>query len=509
MDAAKLCLAASRRLGYHLRRSSACSLRKELRAAQKAVDDSRRVILCAAHLDAEQRTSRRLSDLLDALSPVDSVAQRRAFENEPEEYPNLEKNAADTGFLDSFAHKADSGTQTEHLLRSRIHALALSKGTDSNQDFEEHFELHLKLAGPELNDSVDTISCNDPGIQAKITVNGKKPCFGELLWTTRLLKANPTVEYTLSTTEVLEMWKYVFSARGAHARDTTEALKARDWDDSCSEASTEVASSLGCPPSAAESSDAESVLFQDPLARNRAPPEVLTQRRIARVRRRASGASLSKKDETGSELTTENKHTHLPAVLEEDNVPPRQNDSFNYADTEHTPLDFETLHRNLQNAQLKVYKVTRQAAAKTGEKTLRCGCTVAQLFRSKSVKDTYEELLLRFEPKDGRAGREPTAVVLKKFLEKKSRLPGCEGAKAQLLLWHAQGWDPNDYEDSFNKHDLELNPASFGHRRAEALAPTENNPAELYTRPQPGGNADLKDASVAQNKTSHLDQYSA
>eukprot|EP00929_Paragymnodinium_shiwhaense_P007341 TRINITY_DN11124_c0_g1_i2.p1 TRINITY_DN11124_c0_g1~~TRINITY_DN11124_c0_g1_i2.p1 ORF type:complete len:513 (-),score=122.21 TRINITY_DN11124_c0_g1_i2:251-1669(-) len=471
MDAAKLCLAASRRLGYHLRRSSACSLRKELRAAQKAVDDSRRVILCAAHLDAEQRTSRRLSDLLDALSPVDSVAQRRAFENEPEEYPNLEKNAADTGFLDSFAHKADSGTQTEHLLRSRIHALALSKGTDSNQDFEEHFELHLKLAGPELNDSVDTISCNDPGIQAKITVNGKKPCFGELLWTTRLLKANPTVEYTLSTTEVLEMSKYIISARGKHTFEAAGALKAHDWDDASSEASTEVASSLGCPLSAAESSGIES----DHSARERAPQGVLAHRRIARVRRHAGGvASSNRAAKAGNEDTVEKKHTSLPAVLEEDTTRPRPNDSFGYSDeTKKTPLDFEALHAGLQKAQLKVYSVTRQATTKKGdenkqhfannqdfnkvaahsfandpqETTLPCGCTVAQLFPNASVKDTYEKLLSKFtaaELKNTRGddtGRAPTVVVLKEFLEKKSRLPGCDGEKARVLLRHAQDQD--------------------------------------------------------------------
>eukprot|EP00929_Paragymnodinium_shiwhaense_P039897 TRINITY_DN20889_c0_g2_i3.p1 TRINITY_DN20889_c0_g2~~TRINITY_DN20889_c0_g2_i3.p1 ORF type:complete len:590 (+),score=138.49 TRINITY_DN20889_c0_g2_i3:120-1772(+) len=44
MDAARRCLAASRRLGYCMRRSSTLLARKELRNAQRAIDDSRRVI---------------------------------------------------------------------------------------------------------------------------------------------------------------------------------------------------------------------------------------------------------------------------------------------------------------------------------------------------------------------------------------------------------------------------------------------------------------------------------
>eukprot|EP00929_Paragymnodinium_shiwhaense_P039895 TRINITY_DN20889_c0_g2_i1.p1 TRINITY_DN20889_c0_g2~~TRINITY_DN20889_c0_g2_i1.p1 ORF type:complete len:598 (+),score=138.53 TRINITY_DN20889_c0_g2_i1:108-1796(+) len=44
MDAAGRCLAASRRLGYGMRRSSALLARKELRNAQRAIDDTRRVI---------------------------------------------------------------------------------------------------------------------------------------------------------------------------------------------------------------------------------------------------------------------------------------------------------------------------------------------------------------------------------------------------------------------------------------------------------------------------------
>eukprot|EP00929_Paragymnodinium_shiwhaense_P072723 TRINITY_DN36916_c0_g2_i1.p1 TRINITY_DN36916_c0_g2~~TRINITY_DN36916_c0_g2_i1.p1 ORF type:complete len:418 (+),score=24.19 TRINITY_DN36916_c0_g2_i1:141-1394(+) len=87
MDAVHRCQATSRRLGYLMRRSAATVPRKELRTAQRAVDDTRRVLLCVADLYSSCSTTRK--------------SQKQAQ------------------------------TQTEHELRSKIQCAVNSKSTST------------------------------------------------------------------------------------------------------------------------------------------------------------------------------------------------------------------------------------------------------------------------------------------------------------------------------------------------------------------------------------------
>eukprot|EP00929_Paragymnodinium_shiwhaense_P025991 TRINITY_DN15567_c1_g1_i1.p1 TRINITY_DN15567_c1_g1~~TRINITY_DN15567_c1_g1_i1.p1 ORF type:complete len:582 (+),score=144.49 TRINITY_DN15567_c1_g1_i1:119-1864(+) len=170
MEAARKCRAASRRLGYCLRRSSAALARKELRTAQRAVDDSCRVILSAVCLDADRH--RECTWCEDWSGLVEWTCWKTAA------------GGAQYGGDAAAAPTVDSSAQTDHLLRSRIHAFVHSKGTDTpNLDFEEHFALQLSVAGAGLD----------------LPQN----------WLTRMKKIHPTVECTINTAEVLDMAKHV------------------------------------------------------------------------------------------------------------------------------------------------------------------------------------------------------------------------------------------------------------------------------------------------------------
>eukprot|EP00929_Paragymnodinium_shiwhaense_P100369 TRINITY_DN6262_c0_g1_i1.p1 TRINITY_DN6262_c0_g1~~TRINITY_DN6262_c0_g1_i1.p1 ORF type:complete len:339 (+),score=50.05 TRINITY_DN6262_c0_g1_i1:139-1155(+) len=328
MDAARLCQAASRRLGYHFRRSSLAHSRRELRMAQRAVDDSRLAILSAVQMEAATRAEKQLVDLLGALT----------------------QSAPAAACKDSVMHQKDSGSQTDHLLRSQVHALALSKGTDNpTQDLVDTFELRLLVAGPELDNSVGIVSCANSAISAKITVKGMNLCFGELFWTSRQLNAGRTVECKLSTAEVLAMSRRITAARGVSALHTADKISAKDWDDTCSEASTTATSSLSCSISAAELSGSEC----EHTSRSQASQGELAQRRFARARRSARGPADCRKDEVDIVNTADGAHKGLPTVAEEERSRLPEP-----AERRITMDEVDALHDILKNAQLKTYVFT-------------------------------------------------------------------------------------------------------------------------------------------------------
>eukprot|EP00929_Paragymnodinium_shiwhaense_P051540 TRINITY_DN25920_c0_g1_i5.p1 TRINITY_DN25920_c0_g1~~TRINITY_DN25920_c0_g1_i5.p1 ORF type:complete len:337 (+),score=43.68 TRINITY_DN25920_c0_g1_i5:75-1085(+) len=326
MDAARLCQAASRRLGFHMRRSSVAHSRRELRAAQRAVDSSRLVLLAAAQLQAAKRSERQLEDLLGALALNASAATRCA------------------------THQCDAGSQTDHRLHKHVHALACSKGTDNpTDDLVDPFELRLLVTGPELDNSANVVSCASPAIRSIIKVKGMNLCYGELYWTSRQLYAGRTVECKLSTAEVLAMSKRIFAARGISDMHTAEKSSAKDWDDSCSEASTTAASSLSCPTTSTELSGSDG----EQPSRRRASQEALSHRRLARARRSTRGLPTYSKSEANSASPTCVEHKSLPTVAEEERDKPLV-----LTETLMTLEDFETLHDLLQSTRLKTYVFT-------------------------------------------------------------------------------------------------------------------------------------------------------
>eukprot|EP00929_Paragymnodinium_shiwhaense_P087720 TRINITY_DN4785_c0_g1_i1.p1 TRINITY_DN4785_c0_g1~~TRINITY_DN4785_c0_g1_i1.p1 ORF type:complete len:665 (-),score=172.29 TRINITY_DN4785_c0_g1_i1:156-2150(-) len=295
MEAASRCRAASCRLGFRMRRSSDAGCRRELRMAQRAVDDTSRVIQASFYMSAVVRKQGQLDNLLCALMQHSPVASRGD---------------------DLAPQKKDFGSQTDHLLRSQVHALTSSKATENpSQDLPNRFELRLMVTGPELDNSSGVIACSDPKIKAKIKVEGMDLCFGELLWSIRQLCTGPSVECKVSTQEVLEMSKRILAARGEHS------WKA-DLDEVGSEVSTDVASSLGH----AYTSEDICGLESDDSLRPRPPHNVLASRRIARARRRAGcrphsedaqgGATLRRGERGTGEAKDESTYTDLFSVPE-------------------------------------------------------------------------------------------------------------------------------------------------------------------------------------------------
>eukprot|EP00929_Paragymnodinium_shiwhaense_P056059 TRINITY_DN28062_c1_g1_i1.p1 TRINITY_DN28062_c1_g1~~TRINITY_DN28062_c1_g1_i1.p1 ORF type:complete len:339 (+),score=27.96 TRINITY_DN28062_c1_g1_i1:33-1049(+) len=330
MEAAKLCQAASRRLGFHLRRSSVAHCRRELRAAQRVVDNSRQVILATAQLTAAARAEGQLDDLLNSLIPDVPVLPLSATGAQLT-FPSWDAGfaASDTGSLDMDAsqeyqqsrpteffqlddeERYDTSTQTDHLLRCRLHALAFSKGTENPEhELAGTFKLNLSVVGPELDNSVGKVSCSDPVLRAKIIVEGAHLCSGTLRWTTKELLTGPSVECKLSTNEVLTMAKRISDAR------STRGYFGRDCDDACSEASTGDASSLGYT-SSAELSGFDS----DFPPSDRAAQETFPRRRFARARRSAGSAAPRKNDAATNAGTDTNTCDTLPTLVEEDSDP--------------------------------------------------------------------------------------------------------------------------------------------------------------------------------------------
>eukprot|EP00929_Paragymnodinium_shiwhaense_P063862 TRINITY_DN3195_c0_g1_i3.p1 TRINITY_DN3195_c0_g1~~TRINITY_DN3195_c0_g1_i3.p1 ORF type:complete len:420 (-),score=52.29 TRINITY_DN3195_c0_g1_i3:451-1710(-) len=414
MAAAKLCQAASRRLGYHMRRCSVAHCRRELRVAQKAVDDSQRVILAAALADAELRTSRQLDDLLCALTCDLSAAA-----------PSV------TGAL----QQTNAGTQTDHLLRSQIHALACSRGTDNpKQELAEPFELRLTVSGPELNNSAGVVACSDPLTMSKIKVNGMALCFGELLWTTKQLLSGAVVECKLSTNEVVRMSRRIHSARASRAK------KGNDWDDSCSEASTEAGTSLSCTLSESEHSGSEA----EHSATCTSDQEVLSKRRKTTPaslpvvpeevqegqedRARDSDALFKKEDLAWCSATPLKRYcfVHTEAyyggLLDELQRLALKTYSFQHSQSW---VEGDSLVKDLQSLPLKTYGF-RHSEAWLQARTCCCGRVMYDL------TDSYWQLLARFQRTSGDSGE----LKLERFLEKKALTPGCDGTKALLLLNH-------------------------------------------------------------------------
>eukprot|EP00929_Paragymnodinium_shiwhaense_P121829 TRINITY_DN9420_c0_g1_i9.p1 TRINITY_DN9420_c0_g1~~TRINITY_DN9420_c0_g1_i9.p1 ORF type:complete len:397 (-),score=40.56 TRINITY_DN9420_c0_g1_i9:548-1738(-) len=388
MEAVRRCHAASCRLGYRMRRSSVASLRMELRTAQKAVDDTMRVIHSASLMAEEHRQQGHLDDLLSALSQPSSAT--RLEENQETQAKN-------------------AGSQTDHLLRSQVHGLACSKGTDNpNPDFVDQFELCVTVVGPELDNTAGIISGIDPNIRSKVTVNGMDLCHGELHWTTRQLLTSPSVECKLETWEVLEMSRRILAAR-----------KERYWkeigmDGNRSVASTRAGSSVGRSIPESDLSDIEPDHSVDDGDEQETQP-------------------LRKKLKTA--------HTLLPAVLEEvhngvaslDDPEEERSTLAGTGDstrlgtaslTRHTPADLRTLHECLQDMALKIYSF-QHSKEYLQARTCCCGTILYD------IPELYGKFLMRSEAKH--SNQEVAKLELDKFLERKGRLPGCEGTKAQLL----------------------------------------------------------------------------
>eukprot|EP00929_Paragymnodinium_shiwhaense_P039081 TRINITY_DN20560_c0_g1_i4.p1 TRINITY_DN20560_c0_g1~~TRINITY_DN20560_c0_g1_i4.p1 ORF type:complete len:530 (-),score=28.01 TRINITY_DN20560_c0_g1_i4:254-1726(-) len=252
----------------------------------------------------------------------------------------------------------DTGMQTDHFLRCQVHALSCSKSTENpKHDLAEPFELRLSVAGPELDNSVGLIACNDPSLRAKITVKDTNLCFGEAHWTTKQLYTGPSVDCKLSTDEVLAMSKRIVNARSAHS-----PAPDKDWDDAGSEASTEAASSLGGPSSSAtELSGCEN----DHFGREPASQEVLSRRRLAKARRSPGTATLRGRNNDATDARTAASGSspkgvaisatlfgsgNLPTVQEEERDP-RTEDK----DRDQRTADFQATHALLQNTPLKIY----------------------------------------------------------------------------------------------------------------------------------------------------------
>eukprot|EP00929_Paragymnodinium_shiwhaense_P121826 TRINITY_DN9420_c0_g1_i6.p1 TRINITY_DN9420_c0_g1~~TRINITY_DN9420_c0_g1_i6.p1 ORF type:complete len:420 (-),score=33.99 TRINITY_DN9420_c0_g1_i6:611-1870(-) len=401
MEAVRRCHAASCRLGYRMRRSSVASLRMELRTAQKAVDDTMRVIHSASLMAEEHRQQGHLDDLLSALSQPSSAT--RLEENQETQAKN-------------------AGSQTDHLLRSQVHGLACSKGTDNpNPDFVDQFELCVTVVGPELDNTAGIISGIDPNIRSKVTVNGMDLCHGELHWTTRQLLTSPSVECKLETWEVLEMSRRILAAR-----------KERYWkeigmDGNRSVASTRAGSSVGRSIPESDLSDIEPDHSVDDGDEQETQP-------------------LRKKLKTA--------HTPLPEVLEvvvqeedEDHLPaatplePAERavlsvsslKRYEFFHTEKYRLRcriaaFEEVHICMQNTQLKTYRFLHTADF------VRCPCCMGPLKWSEVLQE-YNALRSKVEEVVARRGSPACATTdFERQLTKKSLLQNCDGGKALLFL---------------------------------------------------------------------------
>eukprot|EP00929_Paragymnodinium_shiwhaense_P025990 TRINITY_DN15567_c0_g2_i2.p1 TRINITY_DN15567_c0_g2~~TRINITY_DN15567_c0_g2_i2.p1 ORF type:complete len:388 (+),score=16.60 TRINITY_DN15567_c0_g2_i2:150-1166(+) len=328
MEAARRCQAASRRLGYYLRRSSVAHSRRELRTAQQAVDDSRSAILAAVQMGADMHTGKQLGSRLAELIRCTPAAERDG----------------------SVMHQKDNNTQTDHLLRRHVHALTSSKGTDNpKHDLVDTFELRLMVAGPELDNSAGVVACSNPAIRSKITVQGINLCFGELLWTSKQLNTGSTVECKLSTAEVLTMSRRISAARGIFVAHKADQSLAKDCDDAASEVSTATASSLSRSVSAAEASGTES----EHTSRSRASQGELAQRRFARARRPARELPDGRGNEVDVVNGTGGAGNALPTVAEEKRSRP-----LTATGRRITAEEADTLHNLLQKTQLKTYTFT-------------------------------------------------------------------------------------------------------------------------------------------------------
>eukprot|EP00929_Paragymnodinium_shiwhaense_P121824 TRINITY_DN9420_c0_g1_i3.p1 TRINITY_DN9420_c0_g1~~TRINITY_DN9420_c0_g1_i3.p1 ORF type:complete len:378 (-),score=12.25 TRINITY_DN9420_c0_g1_i3:611-1624(-) len=113
MDAARRCQAASRRLGYRMRRSSAASIRMEMRIAQRAVDDTMHVIHSAIQLAMEKRQQQQTEDLLHSIMQPSSVARYGVNQE---------------------AKTRDVDTQTDRVLHLSTLALAASDKDDTDDN---------------------------------------------------------------------------------------------------------------------------------------------------------------------------------------------------------------------------------------------------------------------------------------------------------------------------------------------------------------------------------------
>eukprot|EP00929_Paragymnodinium_shiwhaense_P066374 TRINITY_DN3328_c0_g1_i10.p1 TRINITY_DN3328_c0_g1~~TRINITY_DN3328_c0_g1_i10.p1 ORF type:complete len:435 (+),score=78.37 TRINITY_DN3328_c0_g1_i10:132-1436(+) len=427
MEAMRRCQTASRRLGFRMRHCAASNLRKELRAAQIAVDDTRLAIQSATHLAMEwqQRSA--------------------AF---------LAAGMVSSYFITDALQKKDADSQTDHLLRSQVHALACSRGTANPKlDLDVPFELHLLVEGQEFDNVTGVFSgaLSDNG--PKITINGEPACYGERLWGTWQLSASDTVECTLSTDDVLNMANLILDARNTKALYKPKDSFAKNWDDNLSDTSTEVASSLGCTLYMEESSSFEND-HGDHFSRTRASQEVLSQRRRARVRRRTrgdnaclpavledssvlrSGASV---DHLGSAVVGElGNHTSSGLHSEDSDtmLHSLQGAALKVYNFKHTEQHFVALHRSLQGTSLKVYnfKHSEQYFAALHSSLQSAALRIYNFKHTEQhlwAREKYEALLKK-SVKHG--DFELAKKELDDYLVKKSHGTGCDRDRAEALL---------------------------------------------------------------------------
>eukprot|EP00929_Paragymnodinium_shiwhaense_P056057 TRINITY_DN28062_c0_g1_i1.p1 TRINITY_DN28062_c0_g1~~TRINITY_DN28062_c0_g1_i1.p1 ORF type:complete len:479 (-),score=31.74 TRINITY_DN28062_c0_g1_i1:459-1754(-) len=403
MEAIKRCTAASCRLGFRMRRSSDAGCRREVRLAQKAVDETCRVIRASIHMSSEARMQGHLDDLLSSLMQRSPVTHQAEV---------------------SMPLKVESETQTDHLLRRQVHALTSSKATENPcSDLPERFELRLMVTGPELDNSMGVITCDDSQLKTKIAVKNMDLCFGERLWSSRQLYAGPSVVCRLSTQEILGMSKRILAARGEHSRGV-------DWDDGRSEASTEDASSLGYT-SSAELSGFDS----DPPHSDGAAQGTLPRRRFARARRSTGSAVPHKNDAVTNAGTGTNACDTLPTLAEEDGDPVRLTPlkiycfkhTSEYLQTRGACRVLEEEPDPLPSTRLKVYSF-RHTTEYVQDRTCCCGAFWHDL------SERYEGLLVKFTAKHG--DQLVAALELERFFERKAQFSGCEGFKGKLFLRH-------------------------------------------------------------------------